>query len=121
VRHRQVRLPRIRQILFPEQENPMRRAISALSASIFLAGTIATATAAEPVGGSAFNVKAKVDLKALDSASFEAMLTPVAKTEGGSELVFYDFADTLCDLLAKESEGIHDRDRNQGETCLRRR
>lgn len=84
----------------------MRYAISALSASIFLVGTIATAIAAEPVGAGAFNVKAKVDLKALDSANFDATLSPVAKAEGGSEVVFYDFADTLCDLLAKESEGF---------------
>ena len=84
----------------------MRYAISALSASIFLVGSIATAIAGAPVGGDAFNVKAKVDLKALDSGNFDATLAPVAKAEGGSEVVFYDFADTLCDLLAKETEGF---------------
>jgi ABC-type uncharacterized transport system YnjBCD substrate-binding protein len=85
----------------------MRHAIAALSASFLLVGSLAGALAVEPVGGGAFNVKAKVDLKTLDPASFDAALSRLAKSEGAaSEVVFYDFADTLCDLLAKESEGF---------------
>src|SRR5689334_12918442 len=82
--------------------------LTALILSSTLASTLGagSARAIEPMGAGDFNVKSKVDLKTLDRANFVAVLTPVAKTEGASELVFYDFADTLCDLLAKESQGF---------------
>ena len=87
----------------------MRKDLGLYAALILSSSLLAgSAGAIEPLGGSDFNVKAKVDLKALDRSNFVAVLTPVAKGEGASELVFYDFADTLCDLLAKESQGFTD-------------
>ena len=87
----------------------MRKDLGLYAALILSSSLLAgSAGAIEPLGGSDFNVKAKVDLKTLDRANFVAVLTPVAKGEGASELVFYDFADTLCDLLAKESQGFTD-------------
>jgi multiple sugar transport system substrate-binding protein/putative spermidine/putrescine transport system substrate-binding protein len=69
-----------------------------------ICATFATPTlSAEPVGGGAFNVSAAVDLAALNRDNFQAVVEPAAKGETGHELVFYDFADTLCELLAKES------------------
>ena len=84
----------------------MRHLLLVLSAAVLLVATTGISLAVEPVAGDAFNVKAKIDVKTLDSSNFDATVTPVAKTETGSELVFYDFADTLCDLLAKESQGF---------------
>ncbi|HVZ00252.1 MAG TPA: extracellular solute-binding protein [Dongiaceae bacterium] len=73
------------------------------AAALVLAGTgAARAGSVAPVGGDAFNVKAEIDLTKLTREDFDAMVTPVAKTETAHELVFYDFADTLCDLLAGE-------------------
>jgi len=87
----------------------MRKDLGLYAALILSSSLLAgSAGAIEPLGGSDFNVKAKVDLKTLDRSNFIAVLTPVAKGEGASELVFYDFADTLCDLLAKESQGFTD-------------
>ena len=57
--------------------------------------------AASPVGSDKFNVRAQIDLSKLTRDNFTAMVTPAAKSQSG--LVFYDFADTLCELLAKES------------------
>jgi len=74
---------------------------STATAILALTGT-AHAGSVAPVGGDAFNVKAKVDLSTLTRDNFMATIEPVAKTETGHELVFYDFADTLCDLLAAE-------------------
>ncbi len=74
-----------------------------LVATTMLAGTsMAHAGSVAPVGGESFNVKAQIDLSKLTRDDFDAMVTPVAKTETSHELVFYDFADTLCDLLAGE-------------------
>jgi len=86
----------------------MRRELALIAAVLAVATPMAVrhAAAIEPMGAGEFNVKAKVDLKSLDRADFIAVLTPVAQSEGGSELVFYDFADTLCDLLAKESQSF---------------
>ena len=73
------------------------------AATLVLAGLgAARAGSVAPVGGGAFNVKAQIDLTKLTRDDFDAMVTPVAKTETSHELVFYDFADTLCDLLAGE-------------------
>ena len=58
------------------------------------------AWAVNPVGGSSYNVQSRIDLRGLTRANFDAVVTPVAKTE--TNVVFYDFADTLCELLAKE-------------------
>ncbi len=52
------------------------------------------------MGSGQFNVKARVDLARLGRDTFTATVTPVAKTQSG--IVFYDFADTLCELLAQE-------------------
>jgi putative spermidine/putrescine transport system substrate-binding protein len=58
------------------------------------------AWAVNPVGGGSYNVQSRIDLRGLTRANFDAVVTPVAKTE--TNVVFYDFADTLCELLAKE-------------------
>ncbi|HLW60150.1 MAG TPA: extracellular solute-binding protein [bacterium] len=58
-----------------------------------------SAWAVNPVGGGNFNVQSHVDLRTLTRANFNQVLAPVAK---GQSVVFYDFADTLCELLAKE-------------------
>ncbi len=57
------------------------------------------AWAINPVGGGNFNVQSHIDLGALTRASFYQTVPPAAK---GQSIVFYDFADTLCELLAKE-------------------
>jgi putative spermidine/putrescine transport system substrate-binding protein len=57
------------------------------------------AWAINPVGSGGFNVQGRVELSGLTQANFYQVLTPVAK---GQSVVFYDFADTLCELLAKE-------------------
>ena len=78
----------------------IRTGIALVVAATFAVGI---AHAATPFGGSAFNVKsAKVDLAGLTSANFDSVVAPAAKTETAHELVFYDFADTLCELLATE-------------------
>ena len=45
------------------------------------------------------DVKAAIDLKALSAPTFVALVEPAAKAETARPLVFYDFADPLCDLL----------------------
>jgi len=72
-----------------------------LTACMFLFLLAWPASAISPVGSGQFNVKPRVDLTKLTRENFAAMLTSVAKSQSG--LVFYDFADTLCELLAKES------------------
>jgi len=62
---------------------------------------VAPVGAGNPVGADKFNVRAQIDLSKLTRDNFTAMVTPAAKSQSG--LVFYDFADTLCELLAKES------------------
>jgi multiple sugar transport system substrate-binding protein/putative spermidine/putrescine transport system substrate-binding protein len=62
---------------------------------------VSPALAVSPVGSSHFNVKSRVDLSKLTRENFSGMLAPEARTQG--TLVFYDFADTLCELLAKEA------------------
>jgi ABC-type uncharacterized transport system YnjBCD substrate-binding protein len=57
------------------------------------------AWAINPVGSGSFNVQSRIELRGLTRANFYQVLTPVAK---GQSVVFYDFADTLCELLAKE-------------------
>ncbi|TMJ14192.1 MAG: extracellular solute-binding protein [Bacillati bacterium ANGP1] len=59
-----------------------------------------SAWAVNPVGGGGYNVQAHIDLRGLTRANFDAVVTPAAKAQ--SNVVFYDFADTLCELLAKE-------------------
>jgi putative spermidine/putrescine transport system substrate-binding protein len=61
------------------------------------------AWAVEPIGADKFNVATQIDLFKLDRGNFADVVTPVAKTETGSELVFYDFADNFCDLLAEKA------------------
>ena len=73
------------------------------AAALLLGGTgFAEAGSVAPVGGDSFNVKAQIDLTKLTRDDFDSMVTPVAKGETSHTLVFYDFADTLCDLLAGE-------------------
>ncbi len=62
---------------------------------------VAPVGAVAPVGSDKFNVRAQVDLAVLTRDNFTTTLTSAAKSQSG--LVFYDFADTLCELLAKES------------------
>ncbi len=45
---------------------------------------------------------AHVDLAQLNRDNFASVITPVAKQQTSREIVFYDFADTLCELLASE-------------------
>ena len=59
--------------------------------------------AASPIGSDKYNVSAKIDLNTVTPDNFLSVVEPVAKTETSKELVFYDFADTLCELLAKET------------------
>ena len=61
------------------------------------------AWAVEPVGADKFNVSTQIDLFKLDRSNFADVVTPVAKTETSSELVFYDFADNFCDMLAEKA------------------
>lgn len=75
--------------------------IGSLAVAVVLAAMLAgQAQAVQPVGSAQFNVTANIDLSKLTRENFAEFLTPVAKTQSG--LVFYDFADTLCELLAKE-------------------
>src|SRR5256712_11577366 len=62
---------------------------------------VAPVGAANPVGADKFNVQAQIALSKLTRDNCAVMVTPAAKSQSG--LVFYDFADTLCELLAKES------------------
>jgi putative spermidine/putrescine transport system substrate-binding protein len=72
-------------------------------AALFGVSVIATAAfAIEPVGSDKFNVTAHVDLAQLNRNNFATVITPVAKQQTSHEIVFYDFADTLCELLASE-------------------
>jgi putative spermidine/putrescine transport system substrate-binding protein len=57
------------------------------------------AWAISPVGSASFNVQSHIDLSTLTRANFYKVVAPAAK---GQSVVFYDFADTLCELLAKE-------------------
>ena len=59
--------------------------------------------AASPIGSNSYNITTKVDLNGLTRDNFLAVVEPVAKTETAKELVFYDFADTLCELMATET------------------
>ena len=78
----------------------LRTGIAVAVAATFAVGS---ADAATPFGTSSFNVKsAKVDLASLTAANFESVVTPIAKTETAHQVVFYDFADTLCEPLAAE-------------------
>lgn len=74
--------------------------LAALVALALLLSVYLPAWGINPVSGGSFNVQSRIDLRALTRANFYAVVTPVAKTESG--VVFYDFADTLCELLAKE-------------------
>jgi ABC-type uncharacterized transport system YnjBCD substrate-binding protein len=62
-----------------------------------------TAWAVDPIGGDKFNVATQVDLFKVNRSNFTDMVTPVAEKENGSELIFYDFADNFCDLLAEKA------------------
>ena len=74
-----------------------------MATALATALALGSAHAATPFGASTFNVKsAKVDLASLTAANFDSLVTPLAKAETGHEVVFYDFADTLCELLATE-------------------
>ena len=53
----------------------------------------------EPVGGTEFNVKSTIDLKALTTANFYEMLVPEAVKEG--TVVFYDFGESEKELFAE--------------------
>jgi ABC-type uncharacterized transport system YnjBCD substrate-binding protein len=59
-------------------------------------------SAATPFGADTFNFKSSIDAASLTPETFDAVVTPAAKAELAHEVVFYDFADTLCDLMAKE-------------------
>ena len=58
---------------------------------------------ASPVGGATYNIATKIDLNGLTRDNFLAVVEPVAKTETGKDIVFYDFADTLCELMASKT------------------
>ena len=58
---------------------------------------------ASPVGGTTYNIATKIDLNGLTRDNFLAVVEPVAKTETGKDIVFYDFADTLCELMASKT------------------
>ena len=45
-------------------------------------------------------MRAELERSRGGGANFDGVVTPVAKTQ--LDVVFYDFADTLCELLAKE-------------------
>jgi putative spermidine/putrescine transport system substrate-binding protein len=68
--------------------------------ALLVPGGWPAAWAVNPVGSSAFNVQGRVDLRALTRDNFNQMVAPAAR---GQNVVFYDFADTLCELLAKET------------------
>src|SRR5262245_28002329 len=71
--------------------------------ALFGISMMATASfAVQPVSSDKFNVTAHVDLAALNRDNFASVITPVAKGQTSHEIVFYDFADTLCELLASE-------------------
>ena len=72
--------------------------VALLVIGVLVAGYPA-AWAVNPVGGGAFNVQSRIDLRALTRDNFYKVLAPAAR---GQNIVFYDFADTLCELLAKE-------------------
>jgi putative spermidine/putrescine transport system substrate-binding protein len=76
-----------------------------LTSALMLSGLLALAgspaQAIEPVGAAAFNVKTDLDLAALTRDNFEATVTAAVKP--GGEVVFYDFADTLCEPLAAKA------------------
>jgi len=61
------------------------------------------AWAVDPIGGDKFNVATQIDLFKVNRGNFADMVTPAAKKENGSELVFYDFADNFCDLMAEKA------------------
>lgn len=75
----------------------MARRILLIGAVALMAATAARAF--EPVGAPEFNIRAKVDLKALDLASFEDKLLPVAKANG--PIVFYDFTESFTPLFVE--------------------
>ncbi|MEI8180929.1 extracellular solute-binding protein [Aestuariivirga sp.] len=77
-----------------------KRLITSLLAFATFTGV---ALAAEPVGNKDFNVKAQIDLSLLNRDNFVTLIEPAAKQENSREIVFYDFADTLCDVLAGEA------------------
>jgi putative spermidine/putrescine transport system substrate-binding protein len=61
------------------------------------------AWAVDPIGADKFNVATQIDLFKVNRGNFADMVTPVAKKENGSELIFYDFADNFCDLMAEKA------------------
>ncbi len=68
---------------------------------VLLVLVAAPVQAISPAGSAKFNVKSHVDLSKLTRENFSSMLAPEARTQG--TVIFYDFADTLCELLAKEA------------------
>jgi putative spermidine/putrescine transport system substrate-binding protein len=81
-----------------------------MAARLWQSATIASlvlwtcaASAVDPIGGDKFNVATQIDLLKVNRGNFTDMVTPVAKKENGSELVFYDFADNFCDLMAEKA------------------
>ncbi len=69
-----------------------------LAASLICAAN-APAFAFDPVGAPDFNIKTSIDLKALTTATFYDVLTPLAVKDG--TVVFYDFGESEKDLFAE--------------------
>jgi len=74
----------------------MRTALLAATAACLIHSPV---FAFEPVGGTEFNVKSTIDLKALTTANFYEMLVPEAVKEG--TVVFYDFGESEKELFAE--------------------
>jgi ABC-type uncharacterized transport system YnjBCD substrate-binding protein len=74
---------------------------SALLAALLLPLGDSPAHAVEPVDADAFNVKTDLNLETLSRDNFEDAVSAAIKP--GSAIVFYDFADTLCEPLAAKA------------------
>jgi ABC-type uncharacterized transport system YnjBCD substrate-binding protein len=72
---------------------------TALITASLLYAAYAQAGAIEPVGGTDFNIKTNVDLKALTPANFYDVLVPLAKAEG--QISFYDFGESENVIFAE--------------------
>ena len=74
---------------------------SALLSALLLPLGGSPAQAVEPVDADAFNVETDLNLETLSRDNFEDAVSAAIKP--GSQIVFYDFADTLCEPLAAKA------------------
>jgi ABC-type uncharacterized transport system YnjBCD substrate-binding protein len=82
--------------------------LRSLASSLMLSSALALLAvcpvhAVEPVGSDKFNFETSIDMTKLSRDNFEEVVEGAMQANGGSELVFYDFADTLCEPLAKKA------------------